>query len=262
MTKKLVFCLVVVMLFAVSGLAQRQRKPVKKTATATYVSSMSSRNGGTIQLKLNGKIMDFEWSALDTPRTAFLPPYGNGKAYQNGAEWQIVYSYLTPENNPSNLASFYFLWSAKFTGRILSENNQSQGAISSKSKSNGLPNALLEQLKRDNAEVRNIVEQGLLDDSSPNGNFRAERVDLNGDKKPEFIVIPPSLMAGNSSSPIWVYRQTAKGYQLLLQAAFMEYKVLKTSTNGYRDLQMKYGGNAMGYETNTWKFNGKKYILK
>lgn len=54
--KKLVLCLAVILLLTVTSLAQtRKKKPVRKTALATYVTSTSSRNGGIIELKLNGK---------------------------------------------------------------------------------------------------------------------------------------------------------------------------------------------------------------
>jgi hypothetical protein len=89
--------------------------------------------------------------------------------------------------------------------------------------------------------------------------FSVERVDLNNDKKPELFVTAPG---GNSSAPIWIYRRTAGGYQILLKAAFMGYRLLKTSTSGYRDLELNYGGNAMGYDVDVYKFDGRKYVLK
>lgn len=119
-----------------------------------------------------------------------------------------------------------------------------------------VPRALLNQLMRDDAEVRTMLREGY--DPEIHG-FSVEHVDLNNDKKPELFVTAPG---GNSSAPIWIYRRTARGYQMLLKAAFMGYRLLKTSSNGYRDLEMSYGGNAMGYDVDVYKFDGRKYVLK
>jgi hypothetical protein len=91
--------------------------------------------------------------------------------------------------------------------------------------------------------------------------FLADLVDLNEDGKSEYIVSPPSLMMGNSSGPIWVYRRTSKGYQLLLSTGAVGLSPLKTSTHGYRDLGGGGGGNAMGYFKDVYKLNGTKYVL-
>lgn len=124
----------------------------------------------------------------------------------------------------------------------------------SHSKEIGIPKELLNQLMRDDAEVRMMLREGYDPEIH---RFSVDLVDLNGDSKPEFIVTAPG---GNSSAPIWIYPRTPKGYRQILKAAFMDYSVLKTSANGYRDLEMIYGENAEIEDV--FKFDGKRYILK
>jgi hypothetical protein len=123
-----------------------------------------------------------------------------------------------------------------------------------------LPGELLQQLVRDDRDVRNFIENVGQDYINEN-KFSAAPVELNGDRTPEFIVYPPTLMDGNSSGPRWVYRRTANGYEQLLSTGAMMVELLRTSTKGYRDLVSSGGGNAMGYFKNVFKFNGRKYIL-
>ena len=123
-----------------------------------------------------------------------------------------------------------------------------------------IPKELLQQLMRDDSEVRNFVNQGLVTDE-PSGKFTADLVDLNGDRKSEYIVSPPLSMMGNSSGPAWIYRRTSKGYERLFDGGWMSYRVLRTSTNGYSDLEA-YVSGSMGTDKTVLSFNGRKYIVK
>lgn len=122
-----------------------------------------------------------------------------------------------------------------------------------------IPPQLLNQLIRHDSEIRMVLRDGYDPDNNPDQRFFVELVDLNDDKKPEYFV---SQRGGNSSSPLWIYRRMRNGYQQILKAAFMRFRLLSTSANRFHDLELSYGGNAMGYETDTFSFNGRKYVLK
>lgn len=122
-----------------------------------------------------------------------------------------------------------------------------------------IPPQLLNQLIRDDQEIRSLFRDGHYPDNNPAEQFSVELVDLNGDNKPEYFV---SQSGGNSSSPLWIYRRVRNGYQQILKAAFMKFRVLDTSANGYHDVELSYGGNAMGYKTDLFAFTGRKYTLK
>lgn len=123
-----------------------------------------------------------------------------------------------------------------------------------------VPKELLQQMMRDDTEVRSFVNQALVTNES-GGKFTADLVDLNGDGKPEYIISPPNLMMGNSSGPAWVYRRTAKGYEQLFAGGWMSYRVLRTSTNSYSELEA-YESGSMGTDRTVLSFNGRKYVVK
>jgi hypothetical protein len=120
------------------------------------------------------------------------------------------------------------------------------------------PKGLLNQLASDDNDAANFINQELTDE--PSQRFTVELVDLNRDGKPEFIVLPPLGMMGSNSGPIWVYRQTPNGFKQLLRAAFMSYRVLPRSHNGFHDFETTYGGNRKAVDV-FW-FDGNKYVLR
>src|SRR6266542_847475 len=122
MTKQLIFCLMVVLLFATAGLSQSRRKgPIRKSATVYYQSEESGSYTGTIHFKLNGKAVDFTWWR---ELTRWYNINDNPRARKVGAEWQIVYESC---NDPECRK----LVSARFTGRTdtSSPTVPSEGAI-------------------------------------------------------------------------------------------------------------------------------------
>lgn len=89
-------------------------------------------------------------------------------------------------------------------------------------------------------------------------------LDLNRDGKPEFIVSGESGCAFGANSPYgWVYRKTANGYEVLLDAGpNIGISRKKTQTKGYYDLAVDTMGNFSTNwkaQTTTYKFNGTRY---
>lgn len=166
-----------VLLFTYASFSQ-----TRKSAVGTLVSSEGGNHIGTVCLNIKGKTLCFEWASPPSTNTTKYPSttkfrgFQKGKPWKMGAEWRITYYY---DKN----RDVFVLSDATFSGRVLSENNKSQNTLPSKIEFVILPKEALEQLKHDDSEVKNIVEQGLIDNSSSNRNFRAERVYLNGDKK-------------------------------------------------------------------------------
>ena len=113
--KKVTLCFAVILLFAITVFSQTGRK---FTATAIYLSSINGNTGGEIKLKMNGKIQNLVWDSNEG--TGKLPIFeSNPKGFQQGAEWKIVYSKYDSDS------SFFFLWNATYTGRVLAETNSS-----------------------------------------------------------------------------------------------------------------------------------------
>lgn len=123
-----------------------------------------------------------------------------------------------------------------------------------------LPIGLFNQLKKDDADIRKMFPRGYNANSeNESGTIFCEEVQLNADSKPEYVI---TMIGGNSSGPIWVYRKAANGYQQLLDAGTMSYSVLKEKTRGYYDLRFESGGLSSGYYLEVYAFNGRKYVLK
>ena len=90
-----------------------------------------------------------------------------------------------------------------------------------------------------------------------------ESIDLNRDRKPEIVVHGIEDICGANNCAYWVYRKTANGYQLILDAGSINHIELKnTFTNSYRDLVTAMHGSAFDSGLAVYKFDGKRYQLK
>jgi len=86
--------------------------------------------------------------------------------------------------------------------------------------------------------------------------INVKTVDLDGDKKPEYIVEGnPPCAFGASRNMYWVYKKTDQGYHVLLDAGAADgIQALKNSTNGYRDLIILPRSDSVIY-----KYDGNSY---
>lgn len=97
------------------------------------------------------------------------------------------------------------------------------------------------------------------------GLFCAEAVDLNQDGKPELLITladvdDARMLCGAHNCPLWVYRRTSQGYQLLLEAwSDSDIEVLKTSTRGYRNIKIRQHESAVEHDVIIYKFDGRRY---
>jgi hypothetical protein len=114
-------------------------------------------------------------------------------------------------------------------------------------------NAIVQQLVGD----RGITADCVREAGGASKVVSIKPLDLNRDGKPEFIVYGESGCAFGANSPYgWVYRKSANGYEMLLDAGpNQEISRKKTLTKGYYDLRVL----TLGPETTTYKFNGTRY---
>jgi hypothetical protein len=103
------------------------------------------------------------------------------------------------------------------------------------------------------------VENGEID---PVRLLTTERVDLNEDGAPEIQIEGEGCACqGARRCMQWFYRKSGDGYELLASIpAAEQITLLKTSTNGYRDLRVSYpsGANYAGWDV-VFKFDGRRY---
>lgn len=120
---------------------------------------------------------------------------------------------------------------------------------------------LFKQVLADYPEVRDCVtnEEGGI--RAAEENMSLEERDLNGDGVHEYEVgISGPCDCGMVNCSIYIYRQTAGGYESILEGASgFGLDVLKTSSNGWADLRVDARDNAAVQSQTTYKFDGKQY---
>lgn len=127
-----------------------------------------------------------------------------------------------------------------------------------------IPDKLIQHLARNDQSVKQCMDRGKIDKIDKY--FSAERIDLNGDGIPDFIVEAQQnpedcFLCGNRRCTKWVFRSTTDGYELLLTVdGANDVSTLNTSSNGHRDLRVIYpAGNTYPASEEIYKFDGKHY---
>lgn len=120
---------------------------------------------------------------------------------------------------------------------------------------------LFKQVMADYPDVRECVTNEEGGTRAAEENMSAQEVDLNRDGVPEYEVgISGPCDCGMVNCSIYIYRQTAGGYEGILDGASgFGLNVLKTSSNGYADLRVDARDNAAVQSQTTYKFDGKQY---
>jgi hypothetical protein len=90
--------------------------------------------------------------------------------------------------------------------------------------------------------------------------LEAEILKLSRGASPDLLVTGKGCLCGASMCPSWLYRRTASGYKMILDAGYiLDMKLMKTFTNGYRDLKTVVHDSAFDQYLDLYKFDGKKY---
>lgn len=120
---------------------------------------------------------------------------------------------------------------------------------------------LFKQVMADYSDARECAEQEEGGASAAEEKMSVEAMDLNRDGVSEYEVeLSGTCMCGMVNCSIYLYRQTATGYESILDdAAGYGFALLKTSTNGYADVQVEGRENAASLSRTIYKFDGKRY---
>ena len=115
-------------------------------------------------------------------------------------------------------------------------------------------------------EQQKILEDAKKGKDGASGLFCAQTVRLKTTDRQLFVYFPSFCMSQNC--PVWIYRRTANGYELLLEDVMVgEYNagfpssavILGTWTNGYRDIRLHQHISAFETGITILKFNGSRY---
>jgi len=104
--------------------------------------------------------------------------------------------------------------------------------------------------------------------------FVASLIHLDGPKEPDFIVLPAgrlpetpegeisanACLVGANTGGFWVLRQTSMGFQLVLSQMAHSLDILKTRSNGLRDIRL-YTVALSKHTIQDFRFDGRMYRL-
>jgi len=126
-----------------------------------------------------------------------------------------------------------------------------------------VPGDVLEQLgEYENGRLKEC-QSGNWAEKNQSDHFAASRININGDKQSDLIVQAQTLcFMGAHNTTFWIFTEIGQrlspGYELAFDTRADFLRVLKTSTNGYRDIETA-SHTAVELFTTLWKFDGQKY---
>lgn len=130
-----------------------------------------------------------------------------------------------------------------------------------------VPDEVLKVLRADKTVEGCLEDNPLLPGKSLNSWFLASSIHLDGNKHSDLIVVPSfvgkELVCFESASGIawfWVFRRIGDQYTMILKASGNSMRVLRTTSNGYRNIRTGSIGQA-GRQLTTvnYAFNGENY---
>ena len=122
---------------------------------------------------------------------------------------------------------------------------------------------LFKQIMAEDAELRDCLKEQT--DSSvtvpTEDEMTVEEIDLNRDGVKEYEVQLSGICAcGAHNCTIYLYRRSGQGFESILESASgLGIELLRTSTNGYQDIQINSHNNAATEGRTVYKFNGRQY---
>ncbi len=124
---------------------------------------------------------------------------------------------------------------------------------------------LWNELKKDKEFIERIENFNQDEDCAEM--LEVQQIDLNGDRRNEFIVWGRSsgLCGGTGNCAVWIYEKKNDKYKLLLQSVAYNdtakwFEVKKAKSNGYRNILLKSHFTAAETTYIFYKFNGTKYV--
>jgi len=120
---------------------------------------------------------------------------------------------------------------------------------------------LFKQVLSDFTDLRECYEKEEGGLPKAQENMNVEEHDLNNDGVNEYEVeLSGPCSCGMVNCSIYIYRKAEQGFESLLDdAAGYGVEVLKTSSNGYRDLRVTARDTAATQAETVYKFDGKRY---
>jgi hypothetical protein len=121
-----------------------------------------------------------------------------------------------------------------------------------------LPDDVLAILKEDEG-VRNMLESDNIPaDKIPLSWFSASVVHLRAPEEKDLVVEAQDELRGANTNRFWIFRPTARGYELILDTMGHDLVVKKKRSKGYRDIEL-LAVIALKPVSVLYHFDGKQY---
>ena len=120
---------------------------------------------------------------------------------------------------------------------------------------------LFRQVLADDAELRECLKEQEGGAGAAEEGMTVEQHDLNRDGVKEYEVqLSGMCSCGAHNCTIYLYRAAGQGFELILdEAAGLGIELLRTSSNGYTDLQINAHDTAATESRSVFRFDGKQY---
>jgi len=121
-----------------------------------------------------------------------------------------------------------------------------------------VPPEILRLLDSDVRVVKCLGIKGIR--QAPGTWYTTSEIHLNDRKQADFVVLPKeACLFGANIGPIWVFGRTEKSFEILLKTDALGIEILKSKTNGFRDIK---GVQATAIKTveATFKYDGHRYV--
>ncbi len=116
--------------------------------------------------------------------------------------------------------------------------------------------ALLNSAEAKDAETREVLSK--YNRESLRKLFQVVRVDISDRNEEDYIALGSGPMTGADNSWFWIVQTNQGKAQVLLFTNGLTVRILHRKTNGYRDIEEVWGGNA-GIITRLYRYNGSEY---
>jgi hypothetical protein len=131
-------------------------------------------------------------------------------------------------------------------------------AIAQKGPKARVPQQVIQELSKDK-----FINDCVKESRGAQTIFEAELLNVNPKGPPSLLVSGRKCLCGASQCPAWLYRRTAKGYTLILDAGYiMDVRLWKHFTNGYRDLTTIAHDSAFDSYLYVYRFDRQKYQVR
>ena len=122
-----------------------------------------------------------------------------------------------------------------------------------------VPDDVLKQLEKDESVLQALKNADPQVQTPPSTWFSASKVHLARPKEQDLVVLGEGPLTGANVIIFWVFRNTGRGYDLVLRTRGHDLHIKRHRTNGYRDIEAD-SVTSMKFNAELFRFDGTHYV--